>query len=199
MILTINEYKKILESNNIKTTKEDVKRLYDECLNLLNDLSPLYYNVVKQYTLTFGNKKNSYGSCNYRNMTIIIHMYSCEHIENEEVNDTILHEMAHAIDRGVNGVSSGHGYPWKKICREIGCKPESRSDAGQDVIKKSKFVLIFAKDDGYEYIQPVHRITNKKPLDTFLPHIYLTGKPQTKGKLKVVTFDDYQNNKIIEE
>jgi predicted SprT family Zn-dependent metalloprotease len=43
----------------------------------------------------------------------------CERNSDEEVRDTILHEIAHAL------VGSGHGHDavWKAKCREIGAKP----------------------------------------------------------------------------
>lgn len=38
----------------------------------------------------------------------------------EEVTDTLLHEIAHALV----GPGMGHNYAWKAKCREIGAKPE---------------------------------------------------------------------------
>ncbi len=38
----------------------------------------------------------------------------------EEVTDTILHEIAHALV----GTGKGHGPEWKRVAREIGCKAQ---------------------------------------------------------------------------
>jgi len=39
-------------------------------------------------------------------------------------DNTILHEVAHAVDQILNGKSSGHGLNWKRIMIAFGCKPE---------------------------------------------------------------------------
>jgi predicted SprT family Zn-dependent metalloprotease len=39
--------------------------------------------------------------------------------DEDEVRDTILHEIAHAIA----GVENGHNAKWKAVCRKIGAKP----------------------------------------------------------------------------
>jgi len=45
-------------------------------------------------------------------------------LNNEDaVRDTILHEIAHALDTVRHGRHSGHGPRWKAICREIGANP----------------------------------------------------------------------------
>lgn len=41
-----------------------------------------------------------------------------------EVTETILHEIAHALDYEQTG-DIGHTANWRRICREIGCKPEA--------------------------------------------------------------------------
>lgn len=42
----------------------------------------------------------------------------------EKVKDTILHEIAHALDALRNN-NVGHGHTWKRICREIGADPKA--------------------------------------------------------------------------
>jgi len=179
----------------IKTTKEDVLRIYNECLEFLKNNYPKYYDVVKQYRFSFGKKKRSYGTCYYRTKEIKLHMYLIQTVNNTEAKDTILHEMAHAIDQGVNGYSSGHGYNWKRICKQIGCKPVSTSSVGADVIKPSKFVMVVTSDEGYEYVKPVHRLGSRTPLNKLLIGTYLRGRvKETQNKLMVVTFADFQAN-----
>lgn len=41
------------------------------------------------------------------------------HTNEEQLEDTILHEVAHAIA----GSRAGHGPAWKSVCREIGANP----------------------------------------------------------------------------
>ena len=51
-------------------------------------------------------------------------------LRDDEIIDTILHEIAHALDYKRNG-SSSHGPKWKAICREIGAIPKSRKPVSQ--------------------------------------------------------------------
>lgn len=178
-------------------TKNDVLELYNECLNFLETNYPSYFLMVKQYKFGFGSKKRSFGTCYYRTKEIKIHMYSSQHMKAEQVKDTILHEMAHVIDKEKNGYSSGHGRNWKTICYEIGCTAKSSSKSVEDTIRKSNYVMVLVKNNGYEYVQPVHRITKTKPLNTILQHVYLRGrKTETINKLKVVTFSDFENHQL---
>ncbi len=44
---------------------------------------------------------------------------------NEATRDnTILHEVAHAVDKILNGKTSGHGTNWKRIMKAFGCKTD---------------------------------------------------------------------------
>lgn len=174
------------------STKEDALRIYDECMNFLKENFPQYYNIVKEYKFTFSSRKNAYGVCNYRKKTISICMYLSAHVENWKIKDTMLHEMAHAIDKGINGYSSGHGYNWKRICVQIGCEPTSSSREGADQIKKSKYVLVYVKPDGsYEYLKPVHRITKKSPINEFQKGCYIRGRRETLNRLMNITFEEF--------
>lgn len=48
----------------------------------------------------------------------------------EIVIDIVLHEFAHALDWERNN-NWGHSESWKKICEELGCKPERCYDSEQ--------------------------------------------------------------------
>lgn len=179
------------------TTKQDVLNIYDKCMDFLKNNFPIYFDIVRKYRFTFGKRKKAYGVCDYRAKTISINMYLSQYCEKNDVQDTMLHEMAHAIDKGVNGYSSGHGRNWKKICYQIGCTAKCSKSKTNDVIKPSKFVLVVSFDDGYEYVSPVHRVTRKNPLNTIRKGGYLKNrKKETLDKLMTVTFEDFQNNQI---
>ena len=73
----------------------------------------------------FQNKKVALGTCSYRDKRISLSKWYVELNEEDEVEDTILHEIAHALSyirHGLKGI--GHGRIWKSICREIGATPE---------------------------------------------------------------------------
>ena len=178
-------------------SKNDVLNLYQDCLYYLKECHPEYFLMVKQYSFGFGRKKRAFGTCHYRTKEIKIHMYSAKALNLAHIKDTILHEMAHAIDKEKHGYSSGHGYNWKSICGEIGCKAKSSSKVVENVVLESKYVMVLVKNDGYEYVQPIHRITKTKPLNTFLMGTYLRGrKNETINKLQVVTFNEFKSNQL---
>ena len=49
----------------------------------------------------------------------------------DEVRDTILHEIAHAIA----GLRNGHNAKWKAVCRRIGAKPQRLAGEEVNVVK----------------------------------------------------------------
>ena len=81
-----------------------------------------------EWTFCWQNKKQSLGTCSYNRREIRLSKWYVELNNEEEVMDTILHELAHALSYeryGSRGV--GHGILWKKVCVEIGAVPKSRS------------------------------------------------------------------------
>jgi SprT protein len=74
------------------------------------------------------NKKRSLGTCSYGQKEIRLSRWYVELNNLEEVRDTILHEIAHALSYiryGTKGI--GHGRLWKKVCVEIGAIPRACS------------------------------------------------------------------------
>ena len=65
------------------------------------------------------NEKQTLGRCYHQRKLIT---YSVHYLREsiEEIRDTILHEIAHALI----GEDHGHDYVWKAKCVEIGAKPE---------------------------------------------------------------------------
>jgi len=66
------------------------------------------------------NAKRRFGVCRYRTKTISISLPLTTLNSEEQVTDTILHEIAHALV----GPKNGHGHIWKAKAIEVGCKPE---------------------------------------------------------------------------
>jgi predicted SprT family Zn-dependent metalloprotease len=65
------------------------------------------------------------GLCVYHRCTIEQSIHFVERNSADEIRDTILHEIAHAL------VGPGHGHDavWKRKCVEIGARPERCGDA----------------------------------------------------------------------
>lgn len=68
-----------------------------------------------------------------KELFIILSEFFVSNLSEEEVRDTILHEIAHALDylrsgkqwrRSSSGKKLAHDAVWKNICLEIGAKPD---------------------------------------------------------------------------
>lgn len=75
---------------------------------------------LHSWIFKFDNSVKRFGVCDYRNKIIGLSRQLTELNDEEQVKDTIMHEIAHALV----GISHGHDHVWKAKCREIGAKPE---------------------------------------------------------------------------
>ena len=66
--------------------------------------------------------KTSFGMTRYTKLQITLSKYLTSVSTIEEVKDTILHEIAHALSYEDNG-HTGHGRNWKKWCLIVGASP----------------------------------------------------------------------------
>jgi len=62
--------------------------------------------------------KRRFGSCHYDTKTITLSRHLTQLNSRDEVEDTILHEIAHALTPGDH-----HGQAWKAACIKVGAKP----------------------------------------------------------------------------
>jgi SprT-like family len=65
----------------------------------------------------FDNAKRRFGICRYNRRTIGLSRNLVLLSNKEQVKDTILHEIAHALV----GPGYGHSWVWKRMALEIGC------------------------------------------------------------------------------
>jgi predicted SprT family Zn-dependent metalloprotease len=82
------------------------------------------HRILDKFKFFFEDCKRSLGRCHYgRIKKITLSKWYVENNKEELVEDTILHEIAHALDYLERGYSN-HDAPWKKICVRIGARPE---------------------------------------------------------------------------
>ena len=95
---------------------------------LAKDLMRLH-RLPPDWSFTFDRSKVRFGKCNYRRKQISLSTFLVELNGEDEVRDTILHEIAHALaPRG-----AGHGPVWKSLALSIGCN--GRRCFGQEVVR----------------------------------------------------------------
>jgi predicted SprT family Zn-dependent metalloprotease len=73
-----------------------------------------------EYHLKLLRSKNKAGHCRYITKEIGISKWHMENTPIEDVKNTVLHEIAHALA----GPKAKHGWMWKQKCLLVGAKPE---------------------------------------------------------------------------
>ncbi len=68
------------------------------------------------WSFDFDNAKRRAGLCDYRRKRITVSRYLAARFEDDEIHQTLLHEVAHALA----GHDAAHGPAWKRIARELG-------------------------------------------------------------------------------
>ena len=79
------------------------------------------------WTLAFVEAKRRLGDCHFRNRVIRISRTHALEGSEEQIRDTMLHEIAHAIA----GHEAGHGPLWKVTARRIGATPRAKTYESQ--------------------------------------------------------------------
>lgn len=134
----------------------------------------------------------TYGQCRYRDRTLAINQTLCRVGKEEEVLDTMLHEIAHALAYHRHGECCRHDYRWKRICREIGASPtrlaNGKTDITEHVVARSRKKLLYAimnVETGVIYAKKA-RIPKGFQLNKINRDRYMIGKKhETLGKLIV--------------
>ncbi len=75
---------------------------------------------LKKWQFKFDHSTRRAGCCNYRDKTISIAFDLAHSGKHEDIHDTILHEIAHALV----GKKHNHDTVWKAKAKEIGCSGE---------------------------------------------------------------------------
>lgn len=90
---------------------------------LANRLLKEYGLADEGWTFSFSNRKTHVGTCFFDTKKIV---FSKWYIQShpDEIEDTIRHEIAHALTPD----DKGHGWEWRRKALELGCKPERCTD-----------------------------------------------------------------------
>lgn len=89
------------------------------------------------FSFEWSNSKQAIGACVFKARTgepykIELSKRWVQVLEEQEIIDTILHEIAHAIA----GRHANHGPAWKAACRRLGARPERLAKLEQSVSKR---------------------------------------------------------------
>lgn len=90
-------------------TEDDVRNLAREELDC---------NGLMHWNFQFNNSKANSGLCDYEKKTIYLSRKYYELMDNHEIHNTILHEIAHVLTPG-----DQHGKLWQQACEKLGIQP----------------------------------------------------------------------------
>lgn len=110
---------------------------------------------LQHIRLTFDNSKTALGRCfsiGNKAHRISLSRYWTIHLPEENVRDTILHEIAHALV----GVREKHGPVWREMARKIGANPKRIAElpygVQKDIVAKiSKYRAVCVSCDKAHY------------------------------------------------
>lgn len=86
------------------------------------------------WVFQYDRAKRRAGCCKHAQQVITLSDHFVAHNNDEEIRDTILHEIAHAIA----GYAAGHGPAWKAVCRRIGANPTRCYDSTKVKMPKGR-------------------------------------------------------------
>ncbi len=151
----------------------------DEALRLLENKLTEHGLTAQGWTGSLDNAERRFGVCRPASKEISISRTLSALNSEEEVLDTILHEIAHALATIEYRDNCGHDERWKTICRRIGARPERCYDGEEVTAPDAPWVLSHRKTG--EVFCHYHR----KPKND-LSQTFIRGrKAETLGQLEV--------------
>lgn len=91
------------------------------------------------WEINFSNRKRTLGHCNCSKKIISISNAYLKTNPFPIMKDTLLHEIAHALHYKKTG-KTNHGNDWKKIARDVGCKPIRCADLKEVNLPSAKYI-----------------------------------------------------------
>lgn len=151
----------------------------NKALALLNEKMTEHGLSARGWTGGLDHAERRFGVCRPGKKEISISRPLSALNSDEEVLDTILHEIAHALAAIETGENCGHDERWKAICRRIGARPERCYDSDEVNSPEAPWVL-------------AHRVTgeifscyHKRPKHD-VSGLFIRGrKEETVGQLEV--------------
>jgi len=135
------------------------------------------------WTAQLDHAKRRFGFCDTHNKVISLSRPLSEANPEDEVYDTILHEIAHALAFIEHNEDCAHDERWKAICRQIGARPETCYSSDEVILQDAPWVLthIETGEIFHSYV--------RKPNKDFST-VWIRGrKDETLGKLEIKAAD----------
>ncbi len=135
--------------------------------------------AAKGWTAGWDRARLRFGACWPHRKRITLSRILTEINAREQVHDTILHEVAHALVFERFGRLHGHGPEWKAVAAELGATPRACSTTGQ--LPPGRFALVHTETG------EVFRTYQRRPKRTNLQGRYIRGrKRETLDQLAII-------------
>lgn len=105
-----------------------------EALRIMNEKLVVYGLREKGWNAELSNTKRALGECRYCTKTVRVSRHHIECSSADSVIDTILHEIAHAIDFENRG-RSGHDAEWRRVAVMVGATPRANKAHAYNIKK----------------------------------------------------------------
>lgn len=121
----------------------ECRGLFEEVRDNLCTLFPEHKTAIHEYRLEFNNGKRMLGNCSYKEKRIKVSRWHLKGSSEENIEDTLRHEFAHAIAYMEHGAKAwNHGALWSAVARVCGANPSSTNDAFDVEKPPSKYTLV---------------------------------------------------------
>ena len=163
----------------------------------LESIEYLAYKLLAEHNLpnwdfAFNDRKRTVGLCSYQKSTIYISKGFAVGMEEHQIKDTLLHEIAHALV----GPGHGHNHVWQAMAVKIGATPSARlpktAKAPSPMERGAKWVCVYKGEIVKHWFRRPAKTTFAK-----LPTLYIRNrKAETIGKLQIITVEEYNKNYV---
>jgi predicted SprT family Zn-dependent metalloprotease len=120
----------------------------DRARALMQQFGLITGNPATDWRFEFSNRRRQLGTCFHRQRKIVFSNHF-DHIERSEIEDTIRHEIAHALV----GPGHGHDQVWKRMCLQVGANPMRLAPAHIKSSAKHNYVIkcVVCNAEWYRY------------------------------------------------
>jgi predicted SprT family Zn-dependent metalloprotease len=147
--MTIADFKPMnFDWDSIKLSETDKKYSSNHKIHIVLQMmrKALDFYDLKSWSIRFDKAKKRAGQCSYRERRISLSAHFVELNSYQEIENTIKHEIAHALSYIHFGVT-GHGVKWQRLAIAIGDDGKRCYDSAKVSMPKGKYVLVCPNEE----------------------------------------------------
>ena len=116
------------------------------------------------------NARRRFGVCQPNSRSISLSRHLVKLNDDDEVLDTILHEIAHALAFEEHGENCGHDFRWKALCVRVGARPERCYDTEETNTVSANWHLV------HRETAEVFAGYDRRPVGRDLTKLFIRGR-----------------------